>query len=136
MIEAWTSGDMDLLDDIYREDAVEHWGGEASLTGLDEIKGGERKYHEAFPDYDMELKQVIDGGDRVAHEWEIRGTHEGEFNGIPATGKEITYRGMAIHRIEDGKIAESWWLTDRLELLRDLGVVGSREKLAEAFEEE
>lgn len=135
MVEAWTSGNMDLLDEIYHSDSVEHWS-DTTFRGIGKIKEAEAKYRRAFPDYTMELKKMIDGGDHVAHYWEINGTHQGEFNGIPPTEKEITYQGMAIHRIEDEQIVESWWMTDRLQLLRDLDVVPSRERLAEEQNQE
>ena len=134
MVEAWTSGDMDNLDEVYHQDAVEHWS-DTTFEGIGKIKEAEAKYRRAFPEYTMELKQVIEGEEKVAHYWEISGTHEGEFNGIPPTGEEITYQGMAIHRVEDGKIVESWWMTDRLQLLRDLDVVPSRERLADEYVE-
>lgn len=134
MVEAWSSENMDALDEIYHPDAVEHWS-DTTFEGTGKIKEAEAKYRRAFPDYTMNILQVIEDEDRVTHYWEIRGTHEGEFNGIPPTNKEITYQGMAIHRIEDGRIAESWWMTDRLQLLRDLGVVPGREQLAEEYVE-
>jgi steroid delta-isomerase-like uncharacterized protein len=132
MVEAWNTDSTETLDELYHEDTVDHWG-ETTISGLDSVIEAQAKYREGFPDYTMELKHVVDGGDLVAHHWVITGTHEGEFNGIPPTGNEITYHGMAFHRIENDKIAESWWTTDRLRVLRDLGVVGSTEELAEEF---
>lgn len=134
MADAWTSGDTDLLDEIYHPEALEHWS-DTTFRGIGKIKEAEAKYRQAFPDYSMDIKQVIAGEDKVAHYWEITGTHEGEFNGIPPTGKDITYQGMAIHRIEDDEIVESWWMTDRLQLLRDLDVVPGREQLAAEYAE-
>lgn len=135
MATAWTSGDVDRLDELYHDESVEHWS-DTTFHGIGKIKEAEAKYRSAFPDYTMEVLRVVDGDDQVAHYWEISGTHEGEFNGIPPTGKEITYQGMAIHRIEDERIVESWWMTDRLQLLRDLDVVPSRDRLAEEYARE
>lgn len=135
LIAAWTDQDLDALEEIYHPSHVEHWS-DTSFEGLGKMAEAEAKYRRAFPDYTMDLKLVVEGDDHVAHYWEIQGTHEGEFNGIPPTGKEIQYQGMAIHRIEDGQIIESWWMTDRLQLLRDLGVVPGREQLAAEYTEE
>lgn len=135
MVEAWNADSTEILDEIYHEDTVDHWG-ETTIEGLDSVIKAQGKYREGFPDYTMKSERVVEEGDLVAHHWVITGTHEGEFNGIPPTGNTITYHGMAFHRIEDGKIAESWWTTDRLRVLRDLGVVGSTEELAEEFETE
>lgn len=135
VIEAWNGNNIEALRDIYADDAVDHWGPEglgSTFSGLDEIIEAESKFRHAFPDYSMELLRVADGGELVAHHWVITGTHEGEFMGIPATGNSVTYDGMAFHRVEDGNIVESWWITNRLRLLRELGVVPSDQELAEA----
>lgn len=135
MIEAWNEDDTGTLEELYHDDAVDHWG-ETTIQGLDSIIQAASKYREGFPDYTIDLEHLISDDEYVAHHWVITGTHEGEFNGIPPTGNEITYHGMAFHRIEDDKIAESWWTTDRLRVLRDLGVVGSTEELAAEFDAE
>lgn len=79
----------------------------------------------------MESLRATEDGELISHHWLITGTHEGEFMGIPPTGNTIKYDGMAFHRLEDGKIAESWWVTNRLRLLRELDAVPSDEELAE-----
>ena len=57
--------------------------------------------------------------------WTARGTHTGEFQGIPATGKAIRMTGTDIDRIVDGKIVECWAHLDELGLMQQLGVVGA-----------
>jgi predicted ester cyclase len=59
----------------------------------------------------------------VAFRQTADGTHEGEFQGIAPTGKTVTIRGMGIARIENGKIAESWWEFDALGLMQQLGAI-------------
>ncbi|MFW5918419.1 MAG: ester cyclase [Haloferacaceae archaeon] len=135
LADAWTNEDMDALEELYHSEHVDHWS-DTTFEGIGKIKEAEAKYRRAFPDYSMEPRLVVEGDDHVAHYWEIEGTHDGEFNGIPPTGKEIRYQGMAIHRVEDDRIVESWWMTDRLQLLRDLDVVPGRERLAEQYLEE
>lgn len=62
-------------------------------------------------------------GDRVAIRWSVTGTHQAEFMGIPATGKQVTVRGMTLDQIEDGKIKKSWGEWDTLGMLQQLGVI-------------
>lgn len=135
MAEAWENEDLEALDEIYHPDHVEHWS-DTTFQGTGKIKEAEAKYRQAFPDYTMDIKLSFEGDGHVAHYWEIQGTHKGEFNGIPPTNEKITYQGMAIHRVENDLIVESWWMTDRLQLLRDIGVVPGREQLAEEYVEE
>lgn len=134
LVEAWDENKTEELHEIYQEDAVDYWGPEelgSTYSGFEEIIEAESRFRHSFPDYTMEVLHVADGGEMVAHHWRITGTHEGEFMGIPPTGNSINYDGMAFHRIEDDKIAESWWITNRLRLLRELDVIPSDEELAE-----
>ena len=57
----------------------------------------------------------------MVQRWSFRGTHEQPFQGIPATGKTVVLTGIAIWRVEDGKIVESWHEMDNLGLLQQLG---------------
>ena len=58
----------------------------------------------AFPDFHAELKQQIVDGDRVGMHWVFRGTHLGEFHGIPPTGKPVEFQNLSISRVIDGRI--------------------------------
>ena len=77
----------------------------------------------AFPDVRMTVRDVIVDGDRAAWRWTFSGTHQGEFAGIPATGRPIEYDGVSIERIRDGKIVERWDFPDLLTALRQLGAL-------------
>jgi hypothetical protein len=68
-------------------------------------------------------------GDRVVVEWTARATHSGDFRGIPATHKQVSYAGISIYRIEDVKIADEVYLGDRLGLWQQLGRVPDSRKL-------
>ncbi len=69
------------------------------------------------------IEDLIAEDDRVAGRWTMRGTHTGEFNGIPATGRPVTLTGFSLLRIQDGQFAELWHLEDDLAVLRQLGIV-------------
>lgn len=82
----------------------------------------------ALPDVHWTLEQVIAEGDWIATRWTVRGTHTGDitFPGVghaPATGKSIQYSYIVHHRIADGKIVESWDVSDRLSLLQQVGLI-------------
>ena len=61
--------------------------------------------------------------DKVVTRLTAYGVHEQDLPGIPATGRQVKMTGTAIHRIEDGKIAEKWSDKDTLGLLQQLGVL-------------
>ena len=69
------------------------------------------------------IEDLFSAGDRVIVRWTGSGTHVGEVNGIPATGKKIAVDAITIHQLRGGKIAETWEVWDTLGFLQQLGVV-------------
>jgi steroid delta-isomerase-like uncharacterized protein len=70
-----------------------------------------------------QIEDIFSSGDRVVVRWTGSGTHVGEVNGIPPTGKAISVDAITIHELRDGKIAETWEVWDTLGFLQQLGVV-------------
>ena len=113
-------------------DAVEHFiapGHENhDPTAADVPRGPEgvrqlaELYRSAFPDIAFEHEEMLSSGDRVIHRWTLTGTHRGELMGIAPTGQAVRVSGIEINRIADGKIAESWAMSDLRGLLEQLGV--------------
>jgi steroid delta-isomerase-like uncharacterized protein len=77
----------------------------------------------AFPDMHATVEDVIAEGDKVVARVTFRGTHHGDFMGIPPTGKQVVFTGNGIDRVKDGKFIESWWNEDDLGLLQHLGAI-------------
>jgi predicted ester cyclase len=78
-------------------------------------------YRRAFPDIHFEHEDLTSVGDKVAHRWTFTGTHRGEIMGIEPTGRSVAVQGIEVNRIADGKIAESWAISDALGMLEQLG---------------
>ena len=79
------------------------------------------RHRTSFPDWTEHIEDIIAEGDRVVTRWTSRGTHQGEFEGIAPTGKQVTVAEVAIFRIANGKIAEQWGFPDIMALLRQVG---------------
>ena len=62
----------------------------------------------AFPDTHYEVDDLIAGGDKVVVRWRLLGTHQGDFRGTAPTGRPIELKGIAIYRVEGGKLMERW----------------------------
>jgi predicted ester cyclase len=77
----------------------------------------------AFPDLHYTVEDLIADGDKVVVRGTLRGTHQGDFMGIPPTGKQVSLTGITIDRIKDGKFVEGWANADMLGLLQQLGVI-------------
>lgn len=74
----------------------------------------------AFPDVKLTVDEVIRDKNRLAARVTLEGTHQGEFAGIKPTGKKVKAANFAVYRLENGKIAEVWSLTDVAALTRQL----------------
>lgn len=75
-------------------------------------------FFNAFPDLHLTTNDIIAEGDKVAKVWTPNSTHNGEFTGIPPTGKRIGVKGMEVFRSADGKIAEVWASMDNLGMIQ------------------
>jgi steroid delta-isomerase-like uncharacterized protein len=86
--------------------------------GLRELLG---EYRKAIGDVRLTVDHQFTDGDYVATRWFVRGRHQGELMGAPASGKEIAFDGVTISRCSDGKIVEEWEICDTLGLLQQIG---------------
>jgi predicted ester cyclase len=83
-----------------------------------------RAMREAFPDVSLKsIEPTLVDGDREAARVVITGTHQGELMGVAATGKAVEFESIDIIRLEDGKVAEHWGVTDVMSLMQQLGAV-------------
>ena len=81
-----------------------------------------KRLHNAFPDISFSIEELIAVGDKVISRYIMRGTHQGEFAGIPATGNKVEISGIMIGRIENGKIVEEREDWDMLGFMQQLGM--------------
>jgi steroid delta-isomerase-like uncharacterized protein len=77
-----------------------------------------------IPDMRMEIRDIFATESRVALRYTLTGTHQGEYRGIPATGKKLEINAIHLYRIEGDKIAEQWALPDVAGIYRQMGVLG------------
>ena len=79
--------------------------------------------HSGFPGFQSTIEELLSEEDKVALRFTFHGTHQGEFMGIPPTGKEVTMPGIDLLRIADGKIVEMWNQEDVLGMMQQLGAI-------------
>ena len=84
------------------------------------VKGGCFRYFEAFPDLHVALDDVIAEGDRVFVRSTMTGTHDGEYKGIPATGRHVAAESAEVFRVADGRFVGYWCLANVAGLTRQL----------------
>ena len=127
LTEVFSQGRIDLIDELFHKDLT-------SYTTSGEVKGTEgiRKTISmnkgAFKDPQFTVEDQIAEGDKVVTRYTFSGTHIAEFMGIAPTGKLITFTGVVIYRIVDGKVIESWDQFDALGMMQQLGIVSMPEQ--------
>ena len=84
------------------------------------VRSGCFRYFEAFPDMHVSLDELIAEGDRVFLRSTLTGTHDGEYKGIPATGRHVAAECAEVFRIADGRFAAYWCMTNVAGLMRQL----------------
>ena len=108
--DAWNDHHPELWNELLDENLVIHHpqmppGREAYVQGC-------AAYWAAFPDAHTEIVDLIAEDDRVVARWVERGTHKGEFVGVPPTGRTYEKEGISIYRVQDGRLAEVWLQED------------------------
>ena len=127
--EAYNPGNVGLMDELFAADFVNHDPANPMVRDLEGLKQDVRTQQEAFPDRHTSIDELLADGDKVIKRFTFRGTQSGEWNGIPATGKQVTLQGIDILRIENGQITEIWWGYDALGVLQQLGVLPQAEQV-------
>jgi len=112
-----------VAETIIHPDFFDHTNPPGMQHGLEGHKAIVRLFRSVFPDLRWDIDDLIAEGDRVVARTTMRGTHRGDFFGIPPTGRSVEMRGVHIMRIADGQIIEHWGSNDDLGLMRQLGAI-------------
>lgn len=117
---------LDLLDELVRQDFIEHDPLPGQRTGVDGIKDRYGMLIKAL-DPHFTIEDMVAEGDRVVVRWTNSGTNVGDFLGIPATGRSFSIPGIDIFRVQDGQLAEHWHVVDVYGHMVQLGVIPAPE---------
>ena len=120
--EFWNEGKTTAADELMAIDAVVYMP-TGEVVNLDGLKSFAGTFRGSFPDWHSTVEELIAEGDKVAERWTARGTHRGELQGIPPTGKRVEVPGSVFYRIVGGKIVEFRGLFNMMSLMQQLGVI-------------
>ena len=113
----------ELVDELMSEDFVQH----EAFPGITQDRDGQRQFFHivktAFPDLTAEIEDLITEGDKTVVRVRFRGTHQGEFAGLPATGNEIDFNAIDVFAWRDGKATDHWGVSDTMALMTQVGGV-------------
>jgi steroid delta-isomerase-like uncharacterized protein len=121
--EVMNAGDEQVIDEICAPGFVDHDPLPGTSPDRDGLHDFVKQVRSAFPDLETTVDQMVEEDDLIAVHSTLRGTHEGEFMGIPATGKEVEVANYDFVRIENDQGVEHWGTIDSAALMEQLGAV-------------
>lgn len=123
--EMWSERDYSRISRVVSDSFVHRTPGapDGEVRGRDGLEAFMREIEMAFPDFEVSIIDMLATDETVMTENEFTMTHEGEFNGIPPTGREVEFRSMATCRVTDGELTELREYLDMQGILEQLGAV-------------
>jgi steroid delta-isomerase-like uncharacterized protein len=112
------SGDFQVFDEIVAQDYDDHLTGQS--PGRETLKQYFAGLRSSFPDLRLPILAIVAEDDRVAVLNAVRGTHQGDFAGLKATGRTIDAMAFQLYRIKNGQLAEHWEVADFASIMRQL----------------
>ena len=124
MYDLLNTGDIDGFGELLADDFVEHEESPGLAPTKEGVKAFFDMYIAAFPNLRLDAQDVLASGDKVVARTRATGTHQGEFMGIPATGKSVDVQLIDILRFgDDGLVREHWGVFDALAMMQQLGAI-------------
>lgn len=121
-LDATHSGELDVIDELVDAGIVTHgFPCGSSPASREEYKAFFADLGEQWADMEFELHALVADAHHVAARFTVTGTHDAELMGVPATGRRVAFDGMALYRMKDGLIAETWLQPDNLAILDQIG---------------
>jgi predicted ester cyclase len=127
--EIFVKTNVDAADELATPDFTPHsWPG--VKPGIENLKLGQRRVSAGLTDVSMRIEDMIAEGDKVAVRLTAHARQEGEFMGLPPSGREYTISEMHVFRVTGGKVAEHWVNADMLGLMQQLGAIPDQARKA------
>jgi steroid delta-isomerase-like uncharacterized protein len=124
--EVWNNGRADAIDEMFDENGIAHGLSDDPsnpIRGPRDFKPFHTLFREAFPNMMIVVEDLIAEDDKVVARCSVRAKHEGDFLGIAASQSPVEFTGIAIVRIENGKIVEAWNNFDFMTLHKQVGLL-------------
>ncbi|MHA1906113.1 MAG: ester cyclase [Candidatus Thorarchaeota archaeon] len=118
--EILNQGKLEVFEELCASNFVKHAIPPNPDYGIEGSKQSVIMLRTAFPDIKYEVEDIIEDGDKLVARWSAKGTHKGVFMGIPLSDKQVSFTGIEIIRIENGKAVEEWEELNRAGLMQQL----------------
>jgi steroid delta-isomerase-like uncharacterized protein len=127
--EVINSGNLDLINETNFTPDITLISSPENIVGIEDFKGYYSNFVTGFSDVEFTMKSVFGQGNDLVKHWNFKGTHSGDFFGIPATGRTVNVEGTTLVKMKDGKIAQEQDFMDNLEFYQQLGLMSSPENI-------
>jgi steroid delta-isomerase-like uncharacterized protein len=121
--EVMNEGKEEVIDELCAENFVDHDPLPGTSPDREGIHDFVKQVRAAFPDIEMTADDILVEGDRLAVRSTVRGTHQGEFMGIPASSKKVEVSNYDFVRFENDQVVEHWGTIDSAALMEQIGAV-------------
>jgi steroid delta-isomerase-like uncharacterized protein len=111
------------IDEVFEPDVLIRTPLRLEVTGVEAVRQVWATLLRAFPDLHISIEDMIAEGDKVVCRNVVTGTHQGEYMGLPPTGKSVTYNEIFIVRFVNGRVAETWGVVNVFSQMKQLGVI-------------
>ncbi len=122
MYDLISAGREDDLDEVCSPDLKGHAGAGADLT---ELKASLKGFREPFPDLTAEIRHLVQEDDLVSAWLSYSATHQGDFAGVPASGRRVKFAAWDLVRVQDGKIVEITQFCDLFTIMSQIGALAT-----------
>jgi steroid delta-isomerase-like uncharacterized protein len=121
--EIINKGKIDQINDTNFDESITLISSPENVVGVKDFKAYYQNYLTGFTNITFTIVDAFGQDDRIVKHWNFKGTHTGDFFGIPATGKEVNVNGVTLVKMKDGKIAQEQDFLDNLEFMQQLGLI-------------
>jgi pSer/pThr/pTyr-binding forkhead associated (FHA) protein/ketosteroid isomerase-like protein len=133
--ELWNKKNYEITKELVASEFTAHGaGGQDIKQGPDGVAGMVKIWHDAFPDGHMTMDDIITEGDLSTIRMTFRGTHTGEFYGVPASNKPVEVTSIGIDRVVNGKITEGWGELNMLGMMMQMGAIPAPQPETKEFD--
>ena len=115
----WNAKNLDVIHRVFHDEVVIH-SPLGNYYGPEAMERIVRVWLDAFPDMQYTNLDIVCEGDKVVAQWEAQATHRGELRGVNPSGRVVTYPGITVFQLRDGKVVEYWAYVDTQMVLDQL----------------
>lgn len=123
-------GEIDKINSTYFDTNITAIQSPDNVVGIEDFKAYYQNFLTGFSNIEFTIIDVFGHGDKIVKHWNFKGTHTGDFFGIPATNQTVDIQGVTLAKMKDGKIAQEQDFMDNAVFVQQLGLVSNPENIS------